>query len=151
MKVAAAMETFPEQDCDLNLFISISSRVRRSLPEQGLAGCHDCAPSFVNMAIASFRRLRPSRIRGRKNSVRRCSFNGAWADIELAHNLYGCCSPARASSGPAGRGGSLLLDSGRSRCAPTQSTITLVYSDSTAFANSSRLRLRLPPAKCFGV
>src|ERR1022692_287064 len=56
-------KTFPDQNCDLNFFRS-----------EALAGCHACASSLVNTAIASFTRLRPSRIPARKNSVRRCCF-----------------------------------------------------------------------------
>src|SRR6266567_5565419 len=59
----AVGQTFPDQDRDLNFFRG-----------KALARCHDCAPSFVNTAMASFTRLRPSRIPARKNNVRKCCF-----------------------------------------------------------------------------
>jgi hypothetical protein len=81
------------------------------------------------MAIASFRRLRPSRIRARKNSVRRSCFTvrGPGANIEPARNLFVCCSPARASSRPARRGGHIYLIQVDHGCPPTHSTIAPEY------------------------
>src|SRR5438309_11586144 len=54
-------KSFPDQNRNLRLFGG-----------EALAGRHDCAPSRLNMAIASFTRLRPSRIPARRNRVRRC-------------------------------------------------------------------------------
>src|SRR5271165_3541163 len=56
-------QTLPNQRRHLYLFRS-----------KALARHHDCASSLVNMAMASFTRLRPSRIPARRNSVRRCCF-----------------------------------------------------------------------------
>src|SRR6266702_771185 len=54
-------ESLPYQDRDLGL-----------LRSETFAGSHDCASSLLNMAMANFTRLRPSRIPARRNSVRRC-------------------------------------------------------------------------------
>src|SRR5271165_571344 len=59
----AVGQAFPDQDRNPNFFRG-----------KVLAGCHNCASSLVNMAMASFTRLRPSRIPARRNSVRRCCF-----------------------------------------------------------------------------
>jgi hypothetical protein len=59
----AVRKPFPDQDGDLNLFGG-----------EALAGSHDCAPSLLNIAIASFTRFRPSRIPARRNNVRKCCF-----------------------------------------------------------------------------
>ena len=56
----AISEALPNQNCDLDL-----------LRGEAFAWGHDCAPSLVNMAMASFTRLRPSRIPARKNRVRK--------------------------------------------------------------------------------
>src|SRR5580698_7959188 len=53
----------PDKNCDLDFFWS-----------EALARHHDCSPSRANMAIASFTRLRPSRIPARRKRVRRCCF-----------------------------------------------------------------------------
>src|SRR5450631_3593220 len=59
----AVRQSFPDQNRDLDF-----------LGSEALTGGHDWASSFVNIAIASFTRLRPSRIPARKNRVRRCCF-----------------------------------------------------------------------------
>jgi len=161
LPISRSVRPVPEQDCDRNLFISFYL-FRNLFRSKALAACHDCAPSFVNMAIAIFRRLRPSRIRARKNQEQRAQGllhrAGRGADIEPARNLFVaaalllqpcCCSPARASSRPAGRGGHFCLIQVDHVCPRSHSTIALVYSDSTAFANSSHLLL--PAPKSFGV
>src|SRR5216684_4207252 len=48
------------------------SRHLNFLWRETLSRHHEFAPSLENMAMASFTRLRPSRIPARKNSVRRC-------------------------------------------------------------------------------
>src|SRR5579863_4527797 len=55
--------SLPHQDRNLNL-----------LDSQSFTGRHDCDSSFPNIAMASFTRLRPSRIPVRKNRVRKCCF-----------------------------------------------------------------------------
>src|SRR6202042_419731 len=54
-------QALPDQDGDLNLFVG-----------KALPGHHDCAPSRLYIAMASFTRLRPSRMPARRNSVRKC-------------------------------------------------------------------------------
>src|SRR5580693_3615649 len=83
----AVGQAFPDQNRDLNFF---GCKV--------LAGCHDCAPSLANIAMASFTRLRPSRIPARRNSVRRCCFTVrglmlSWPAISLL--LQPCTSRFR--------------------------------------------------------
>src|ERR1700681_3093369 len=56
-------QALPDQNRDLNF-----------LWGEALARCHECAFSLVNIAMANFTRLRPSRIPARKKSVRRCCF-----------------------------------------------------------------------------
>src|SRR5258708_34660054 len=50
------------------------SRHVNFLGGETLSRHHEFAPSLENMAMASFTRLRPSRIPARKKSVRRCCF-----------------------------------------------------------------------------
>src|SRR5581483_4561682 len=59
----AVGEPLPDQNRNLDLFRC-----------QALARGHDRASLRLNIAIASFTRLRPSRIPARRNNVRRCCF-----------------------------------------------------------------------------
>src|SRR5579863_402362 len=59
----AVGHAFPDQDRNLNFF-------RRKVLLRG----HELASSLANTAMASFTRLRPSRMPVRRNSVRRCCF-----------------------------------------------------------------------------
>src|ERR1700678_500594 len=59
----AVGQAFPDQHGDLNF-----------AGGKMFLGGHERASSLANMAMASFTRLRPSRIPARKKSVRRCCF-----------------------------------------------------------------------------
>src|SRR5438094_3925829 len=86
----AVGQAFPDQCCDLQFLCG-----------QPLTGLHDFICSFTNMAVASFTRLRPSRMPARKKSVRRCCFTVrglmfSWAAISLLlhpwTNSFNTCS-----------------------------------------------------------